>query len=107
MLEITVRPDGGTIRSLRTAKKWTQEKLADKAGCHKRTVENAEAGKRVKEAYLEYIAEALGVSPQALVLPDQGPATGEPVHRVFVSYSRVDLALVTPIIQVIRALGVT
>jgi transcriptional regulator with XRE-family HTH domain len=55
---------------LRKAKKWTQEHLAEKVGCHKRTVENAEAGKRVKETFLAYIAEALGVPLQDVVAPD-------------------------------------
>src|SRR2546423_1607765 len=74
MLEITVQPDGEKIKSLRTAKKWTQAQLAEKVGFNKRTIENAEAGKRVKETYLAKIAKALGVPPHDLVLHEASVA---------------------------------
>jgi transcriptional regulator with XRE-family HTH domain len=70
MLEITMQPDGKKLESLRTAKNWTQEDLAEKAGCHKRIVGNAEAGKRVRVTYLAYIAEALEVPLQNVLAPD-------------------------------------
>lgn len=72
MIEITIQPNGSKIKMLRIAKKWTQEDLAEKVGCSKRTVENAEAGKRLKESYLENIAEALGVPFADLVVSDNG-----------------------------------
>ena len=43
MRQKTVSPNSEKIRSLRLAKSWTQEELADKAKISKRTIENAEA----------------------------------------------------------------
>lgn len=60
MLESTVRPDGTKVRELRKSKRLTQEQLADKVGCSKRTIENVEAGKNVTETILEQIASELG-----------------------------------------------
>jgi transcriptional regulator with XRE-family HTH domain len=70
MIEITMQPNGSMIKSLRRAKRWTQEYLAAEAGRSKRTIENAEAGKRIKESCLEDIAEALGVPVADLVVSD-------------------------------------
>jgi translation initiation factor IF-1 len=70
MLEITAQPDGEKIKSLRRAKKWTQEELSERVAFNKRTIENAEAGKRIKETYLERIAQALGVSLKDIVVAE-------------------------------------
>jgi transcriptional regulator with XRE-family HTH domain len=70
MREATVQPDGQKIRVLRISRELTQEELARKVGCSKRTVENAEAGRRVKRSNLDDIAEALGCVPGDLVSPE-------------------------------------
>lgn len=70
MLEPSIQPDGPKIRSLRKAKKLTQEKLAEKSDCSKRTIENAEASKRINETSLEAIALALDTPAIDLVIPD-------------------------------------
>ena len=83
MLEVTVRPNGGEIKLRRKAKKWTQDVLATKAGVCKHTVENAEAGKRVKEDNLQCMAEALDTPYEDLLLPD-APAAQSPecIHAI-------------------------
>jgi transcriptional regulator with XRE-family HTH domain len=67
MLEPSFVCNGSKLKALRNAKRWSQECLADKANCSKRTVENAEAGKRITESRLKRIAEALGVPLAELV----------------------------------------
>src|SRR5712691_5393805 len=60
------------VRRLRRAKGWTQQELAARAYCSKKTVENVENGKPVSAGTLGAIAEALGVdlpSLQALASP--------------------------------------
>jgi len=74
MLEPTKRADGQKIKSLRAAKKWSQEGLAGKAGCSVRTVQNAEAGKQIKEELLACIAEALGVPIEEITSANPEPA---------------------------------
>jgi transcriptional regulator with XRE-family HTH domain len=69
MREATVEPDGVKIRKLRIDQELTQEELARKVGCSKRTVENVEAGRRVKKSNLDDIAEALGCESGGLVSP--------------------------------------
>ncbi len=54
------------IKELRAERGWTQYELAEKAGLSKRTVENAEVGKRVSLPTLKMIAEAFGVSVKEL-----------------------------------------
>jgi transcriptional regulator with XRE-family HTH domain len=61
MRDETVQPNGRKIREIRMAKKLTQTELAKLVGCSKRTVENAEAGKRIKRFFLDCIATALRV----------------------------------------------
>jgi transcriptional regulator with XRE-family HTH domain len=73
----SVRPDGDTIRRRRQGRFWSQEKLADEAGLRKRTIERAEAGKRLQRRTLHAIAQALGVQPEALVRSD---SASEPPH---------------------------
>jgi len=62
MPEPTVLPFGEEIARLRRAKGWTQVLLAEKVGCGVKTVENAEAGKRINESTLRDIAQALCVA---------------------------------------------
>jgi transcriptional regulator with XRE-family HTH domain len=67
MRETTVQPNGRKIREIRMAKKLTQAELAQLVGCNKRTVENAEAGKRIKEFLFKCIATVLGVELSELL----------------------------------------
>jgi transcriptional regulator with XRE-family HTH domain len=46
---------------------WTQEQLADAAGLRKRTVERAEAGRRLRRGTVQALAQALGLPAEALV----------------------------------------
>lgn len=83
MIEPSVIPDGPKIRSLRVERKWSQEFLAEKARCSKRSVENAESGKRVKEFILAAIAGALGELPERLRIADiPAEHNGDATHRV-------------------------
>jgi transcriptional regulator with XRE-family HTH domain len=70
MIDPSVQPDGKKIKKLRLALKLRQEDLAREAVCGQRTVENAEAGKRVKESSLNDIANALGVAVSELICDD-------------------------------------
>jgi transcriptional regulator with XRE-family HTH domain len=67
MIDPTVQPNGQKIKALRKALKLSQYDLAEKAVCSKRTVENAEAGKRVKESVLNDIAAELNVAVSELI----------------------------------------
>jgi diguanylate cyclase (GGDEF)-like protein len=64
-----IRLDGRKIRELRICRGWTQKDLAGKAGYAQRTIENAEAGRRILPRTLYEISQALGVSIQHLLLP--------------------------------------
>ena len=76
-----VQPDGDRIRRLRQGHFWSQERLADAAGLRKRTVERAEAGKRLQRSTLRALAQALGYPPETLVTatsPSASPHDREP-----------------------------
>jgi transcriptional regulator with XRE-family HTH domain len=75
MSEDTLRADGKLVRNLRWNRGWTQEELANKVGCGKRTIENVESEKPISVTTLRDVAEALGVTPEALRLHDRPPAT--------------------------------
>lgn len=57
------------VPELRTAKGWTQQELARKAGVSRLTVINVERGdaRRVDFDVLEKLADALGVDPAVLL----------------------------------------
>src|SRR6188768_1554383 len=56
------------ILAARTAKKWTQQELADQVGVAQPTVQRWEAGKRAPEAeVVPLLAEVLGVERHTLV----------------------------------------
>jgi len=74
MPEPTVQPFGEEIARLRRAKGWTQVLLAEKVGCGVKTVENAEAGKRINESTLKDIAQALCVDFRDLLSPESEAA---------------------------------
>lgn len=63
MREGTVDPRGDEIRRLRIEHGWSQEELAIKVGCRKRTIENAESGKPLYASTIGAIAAALGNVP--------------------------------------------
>jgi transcriptional regulator with XRE-family HTH domain len=69
--------NGERIRELRFRRGWTQQELAAAAELSPRTIEYAEAGKRVSPPTITSIAEALGVRVESLIggkndLQDQG-----------------------------------
>jgi diguanylate cyclase (GGDEF)-like protein len=61
-----VHPDRQRVRQLREQRGLTQQELADRVGCHKKNIENIEAGKRVLPQTLAEVAEALGVAPEEI-----------------------------------------
>jgi diguanylate cyclase (GGDEF)-like protein len=67
-------PNGSRVRELRQDRGWTQEELSARVGCAKRTVENIEAGRRVRRDTLEEVAEALGVKPEQITTPPRSGA---------------------------------
>ena len=68
------RLDGDTLVRLRLNKGWSQDVLAAKAGVDVRTVRNAENGRYVFPKTLGYLAIALGVEPEELLLSDTAPS---------------------------------
>lgn len=54
------------IRDARRRARFSQARLAQAAGLHYATVQQAEAGRRVSPVTLEKIAQALGVEPEQL-----------------------------------------
>ncbi len=66
----TASTDGNVIKRLREGADMTQQRLAEKAGYAKRTIEKAEAGEPVREETLFNIFEALEVSRVCLRLSD-------------------------------------
>lgn len=60
MREGTVIPNGEETKRLRVERGLSQEELAKKVGCSKRTIEHVEAGKPVYPRTLAEIAEAFG-----------------------------------------------
>jgi diguanylate cyclase (GGDEF)-like protein len=75
----TLLPNANRVRELRQEQGWTQEDLADRVGCSKRTVENIEAGKRVLRQTLKEVAQALRVQVEAIT---QQPPREHPVVTV-------------------------
>jgi transcriptional regulator with XRE-family HTH domain len=80
MREMTIQPDGCKIREKRVAMQLTQEELANLVGCSKRTIENAEAGRRIKESFLGYIATALRV--EQAELSELGPEADHGANKM-------------------------
>src|SRR5687768_15336376 len=77
MREGTVQPNGAAIKRLRIERGLTQEALAEKIGCSKRTVENLEASKPVYVQSISEAAEALNV-PLAEVIQFPGDESAVP-----------------------------
>jgi transcriptional regulator with XRE-family HTH domain len=60
---------GSRIRAIRLTKKISQEELADKCGLHRTYIGGIERGERnIGVINLLALAEALGVSPSALLV---------------------------------------
>jgi diguanylate cyclase (GGDEF)-like protein len=62
---------------LRQQRGWTQEELALKANCSKKTIENIEAGKPKRRPILEEVADALRVQLEEITEPLRRPAVIE------------------------------
>jgi transcriptional regulator with XRE-family HTH domain len=76
MLEKTFNANGKRIKAERKARNLTQQDLAEAVGFNKRTIENAEANKRIKEHFLQKIAKALEISFQDVVIQDHSELSG-------------------------------
>lgn len=72
MPRASVDADGPTIARLRGTKGLTQDTLAVKAGCSKKTVENIERTGRTTQETLVRIAKALDVASEELLRPTVG-----------------------------------
>ena len=70
MREGTHCPNGCEVRRFRANLGWTQEELATKTGVGKRTVERIEKGKPATITILGFLAEALGVTVEQILLPN-------------------------------------
>lgn len=67
----TLRTLGARVRSLREAKGWSQEELADRAGVDRSYMSGIERGGRnISVLKMVAIARALGVQPAALFARD-------------------------------------
>jgi pSer/pThr/pTyr-binding forkhead associated (FHA) protein/transcriptional regulator with XRE-family HTH domain len=55
-----VLANAAKVRELRIARGWTQEKLSERVGCNKKTVENVEAGKPVQLRTLRVLSQVFG-----------------------------------------------
>ncbi len=86
-----IRPDGRKMRQLREERGWTQEELAERVGYSKRTIENAEAGRRVRWKTLQDFAQALNVLPIYLVLTGDSPAEAKPRPPARLTDPAIDL----------------
>ncbi|MCA9078110.1 MAG: hypothetical protein KDA93_23980 [Planctomycetaceae bacterium] len=80
MTKATQTLDSRRIVALRQKHCLTQEELADKAGCTKRTVENAEAGNAVLVATANNFAAVFGVPTSSLFLDRPGDENGDERH---------------------------
>ncbi len=78
MREGTVEPNGRKVERLRTERGWSQEKLATKAPCSKRTIENIENGLPVYRKTLAKIAAAFGPPVQVKDLLGGDDAEADP-----------------------------
>jgi PAS domain S-box-containing protein len=81
-LDNSVQPDGQKIRAAREKMQWSQEWLAGEADVSPGTVENAEAGKRIKRSSLNKIAAALGVDSESLIVPEGAVFTQEMLEAI-------------------------
>jgi transcriptional regulator with XRE-family HTH domain len=68
-LDYSVLPLPGKIRELRKVRGLSQEALSERALVGKRTIQKAEAGKRVWKESLVRMANALGVDVDELIAP--------------------------------------
>lgn len=76
-----IRIDGNQVRSLREARLWTQEQLAEHCRVHPRTVQRVEAHGTGSSQTLRAIAAVLAVDPSALLLAAaNGDAGDEGAH---------------------------
>ena len=73
MPEDNPRASGKAVKHLRQNLGWTQEDLANRVGCVKRTIENVESEKRISWKILSQVAEALDVTLEKLRLPEGDP----------------------------------
>jgi transcriptional regulator with XRE-family HTH domain len=70
-----VRASPPTVQQGRAAKGWTQEVLAERAGCSPRTIANLEAGKPVHGSILHAVADALGMAYSVLQAPTEADSS--------------------------------
>lgn len=62
------------IRALRTAKGWSQQRLADAVGCSKMQISTLERGEQsVDVAWMKRLAGALEVEPGEILNPEDNP----------------------------------
>lgn len=69
---------GQRIKALRENKGWSQDFLADKAGCGQSIIGNLESGEQQSSKWLPSIAAALGVPAITLTTKKSGALHNEP-----------------------------
>lgn len=73
---------GENLHQIRTAKKMTQEQLAEKAGLSTSFYANVECGnKMVSVVTLRKLADVLGVSTDSLLYPDRSDAVADRIYK--------------------------
>lgn len=80
------------VNELRRARGWSQQELADKAGCSKMHVSGVERGKRdFSLSLMRRMAKVFGVAPADLLSSADNPGSlGEDEQRLVDTYRRAD-----------------
>ena len=68
--------DSTRLRELRTAKRWSQEQLAELSGLNLRTIQRLETGAKVSTESLRALAAVFEVPAETLLVSTAMPATG-------------------------------
>lgn len=68
--------DSARLRELRTAKRWSQEQLAELSGLNLRTIQRLESGAKVSTESLRALAAVFEVPAESLLVTVAAPATG-------------------------------
>ena len=67
--------DSTRLRELRTAKRWSQEQLAELSGLNLRTIQRLEAGAKISTESLRALAAVFEVPAETLLVAKAPPAT--------------------------------
>jgi transcriptional regulator with XRE-family HTH domain len=88
----TVQPDGERIKHLLRKKGWYLAELIKKTRFNRRTIDKVVAGETVEIATLEYVARALGVPYESVVMGENGELAVSPGGSVDMPETRATTA---------------